>query len=402
MLKGGMTMTRIETYLFVIKGKGNSFYNIGVSNDSGILGAFDNLPFKIRLFEVLETDQAQLVKDYLHQCFAQFKTSGDWFDLSSKQAEKLKLMLDDPDNLISMTEEHKSPRTFYLPHFLWDKLDKFSRKTKSLAASGKDLGQPSWGVLLERIVKSPKILWMIEQELNDHSDLSTPKQYQEAVIVRPDDVVTETIAWLNVDSDKISVSFPEKREDFKRLSKDFGLRWDGEAQSRSVGRRAGDSADRAAELGHKLLSSGFSVIFPDERIQEMAIAGEYEPECRRWVQVRNKGPYKDWFVLSWAYAEDCYEAAKKISGSRYDKPNVVVPPEQFAEVIDFAKIHKFCFSQAALALVVQAKAMLDSAMLVSIEQREDQDYPLNLPELDWEDDDLEDDINFDASPNTTT
>ena len=387
-------------YLFVVKGKGTTFYNIGVSGDLDEIDCVSSeSPFKPRLFAALETERPYPVLSYLRHYFADQKTNADWFDLSPKQAAKLKSMLDDPDNLLSDVSEDGYRRVAALPPRLWKRLDKFAEQTGSIGQKGAELGQPSWRGFLKRIAESPKLLRLIEQELNGHPGVSIPKQYQEAVIVRPEDTKTESLVWLNVDGDKISVDFPEKRKDntnFEWIAETFGLKWDGKVLSRFIDQWAGDPTDRAAELGHKLLANGFSVVFPGERIQEMAIAGEYEPECRRWVLASREGKYEGWFVLRWAYAEDCYEAAKGISGSWYDKPDVVAPPEQFAEVIDFAQMYRFRFSQGALALVVQAKAMLDSALLVSVEQREDEDYPLDLPTLAWEDDDLADDIKYET------
>jgi hypothetical protein len=207
---------------------------------------------------------------------------------------------------------------------------------------------------------------------------------------------------LRVEGDKISLDFPERQEDFDLLTKTLGFRWDGESLSRIPGEWAGDPIDRAAEVGHKLLANGFCVIFPDKSIQEMAIAGEYETECRRWVLARSEGQYEGWFCIRWMWPEDLYDKAKRIAGSRYEKPFVVVPPEQFAEVIDFAEIYRFRFSQGALALVIQAKEMRESALVVAVVEREDEEYPLDLPEKEWEDDDLADDIEFDGSPDTAS
>lgn len=88
----------------------------------------------------------------------------------------------------------------------------------------------------------------------------------------------------------------------------------------------------------------------------MAMSLSYEKEIRRWVQVVAKGEYKGWFLLGWRYSEDCYEAAKKITASKYDKPHVVVPQEHYDQVMDFAQRYGFYISPAAakLAQLVEA------------------------------------------------
>lgn len=388
-------------YLVVIKGKGTSFYNIGVSRDLKVVDSFVEQPFKVELISALQceyTRQAVAIREYLHRYFAASQTNDDWFDLSLQQAKTLKALLDDPDNVIAKAgEDDVIPRSLRLLPRLWDRLDKLARKTGSLGKKGSALGQLSWEVLLERVAQNPGLLGIIERELTGVK-VSVPQKYREAVIVHPKDAKTETLAWLEVDGDKVSVRCPEKHEDFQEIVKDLAYHWNWPRWERILLQWSGDPIDRVAELGRKLLANGFCVVFPDESIREMAISGEYASEYRRWVFVMGKGVYEGWFALRWSRQDDCYDAAKQIAASQYDKPYVVVPPEQFAEVIDFAQIYKFRFSQDAFELVAQAKAIRESALIVDLEEKVDdwESMDLNIPALDWEDDDLADDINFDA------
>ena len=377
------------THLFVLKGKGTSYYMIGVGYDASLALTLPDSPFKLRIFSLLETDRAEAIKEYLHRYFIRYHTNSDWYELPSEAADKLKSLLNDPDNLISESKRFTLSRQASLPNRLWMRLDDLTEKTNSLGQQGKLLGQLSWEALLERIAQNPNLLALIEQELNGKPS-PTPYQYQQPIIVRPNETETETLAWLKVDGDRVSVEFPEKRDDFREIVRGMDYTWNKTRWERYLARYSGDAQDRAAELGHQLLANGFCVVFPDESLQDMAVSVTYEPEYRRWVFVRETGKYKGWFQFWWSRQEDCYEEAIKVPASRYSKPNVVVPFEQFAAVVDFAQAHRFRFSQEAFELVGRAKALYESALVVSLEEQavDWDDMDLNIPSFGWEDENL--------------
>ena len=183
--------------------------------------------------------------------------------------------------------------------------------------------------------------------------------------VRPEKPITEAVAEIHVGEREITMRFPEKREDFYELVRfQLGYRRIDGRWTRTIAGHHGTVEDRAAELGHRLLSAGFPVRIFREDIREKAISGDFAPEITRWIMKRVSGDYAGWFAIIWGHDEDYYDAAKKLKRSRYAKPAVVVPPEQFAEVLDFARLYDFCVSAAAQQIAGQAKAMRDAALVV--------------------------------------
>jgi hypothetical protein len=177
-----------------------------------------------------------------------------------------------------------------------------------------------------------------------------------AATVRPEQPKTATVAEISIAGAVVRVLFPEKRDDFREIAKGLGYAWDAPHWQRTIGRFAGTVTDRAAELGHTLLSAGFAVCILDDALRAAAVAGTYTPECTRWVQRCAAGEHKGWFVILWARSEDFYAAARKITASHYDAPHVVVPPEQYEQVLDFAARYGFQLSDAAQGIVDVARA----------------------------------------------
>lgn len=189
--------------------------------------------------------------------------------------------------------------------------------------------------------------------------------------VRPKEPKTETVAEISVSSDDtVKISFPEKREDFWQIvKKELGYTWSGRAWERKLTPQNGTPADRAAEAGHTLLAAGFIVRIFDTGIREAAITGAYEPEQTRWIFARVAGAkkYTGWFVIEWKRPDDLYAAAKKLPGSRYDSPFVVVPPEQFEQVLDFAETYGFSLSPGAQRAAETARTAKEAMLVVSVE-----------------------------------
>lgn len=187
--------------------------------------------------------------------------------------------------------------------------------------------------------------------------------------VRPENPKTETVAEIRAMESAVEISFPEKRDDFRELVKEkLHMKWKDGCWKRSLSTKNGTPEDRAAEAGHLLLAAGFPIRIFDAGIREKAINGTYDPECTRWVMVRKEdADHGGWFAIVWGRDEDFYGAAKKIRGARYSRPHVVVPPEQFEEVLDFAKMYGFKVSSWAQETAETARIARDAALTVSVE-----------------------------------
>jgi hypothetical protein len=185
--------------------------------------------------------------------------------------------------------------------------------------------------------------------------------------VRPENPKTETIAEISALENAIKISFPEKRDDFREIVKGMGFKWDNGHWRRKLFIKNGTPADRAAEAGHKLLAAGFIIRIYDEDIRARAISGEYEQECTSWVQLRTGEKYTGWLAINWSRKDDFYRAAKRIAGARYSKPSVVVPVENYEEVLDFAQMYGFRVSQAAQEAIDMARQVKEASLTAKIE-----------------------------------
>lgn len=255
-------------------------------------------------------------------------------------------------------------RSILLSPDVWRRFERLAELAGATASRGRATGETSWRVLLRRIGEDPELLERLAKYFAAGPTRSNASFGE--TIIRPQQLVCETIARISVTGQVVAVQFPEKRDDFREVVKAYGCQWERPRWERVIDDLAGDPADRAAELGHRLLAAGFCVVLPSATIQQMAISGSYEPECRRWVLAGGRGQYKNHFILRWRYSEDCYAAASRISGSRYVKPDVVVPPEHVEEVLDFAAIERFRLTEAAQALAEQARAWRLSDLVVEV------------------------------------
>lgn len=185
--------------------------------------------------------------------------------------------------------------------------------------------------------------------------------------VYPARKITDLVAEIKIQEGGIvAVVFPERNDDLRGVVKELGYSWQGSFWQRKIQPTNGTVEDRAAEAGHKLLSAGFPIRIYDEKIREKAIAGDYEEECKRWVLFREReDEYKGWLAIRWnTYDDDLYKAARRIAGARWSKGSMVVPVENYEEVLRFAEKHEFKISAKAQAAIEAARELKEEAQTV--------------------------------------
>lgn len=187
------------------------------------------------------------------------------------------------------------------------------------------------------------------------------------MLAQPSKPVTSLVATISYSGNRVTTCLPAIDEDFRKLVRSLGYRWDGSRWARTIiPEFHGSAVDRAAELGRELLAAGFPVDFPDEITRDKAISGDYEPEHTRWVAARTSGRYTGWFAVQWSRREDYYHEARKLHGSRYDPPHVVVPPDSFEEVEDFAEMNDFRLSPGAQKIIAEQREKRLNALVVDL------------------------------------
>ena len=185
-----------------------------------------------------------------------------------------------------------------------------------------------------------------EKDIED----KTAEEVKAEATVRPEKSLMRGAVEINVKDDEVTAMY-EKNDDFREIVKSLGYSWDG-IWIRKITNITGSAADRAAELGSKLLNAGFPITIYDANIRQKAVNAEYEEECKRWIFRRCSGQYEGWLAIDWEGKNDkLYTAARKIPKSRYDKGSVLAKVEYYPEVQDFAEMFSFKFTSAALKTI---------------------------------------------------
>lgn len=213
-----------------------------------------------------------------------------------------------------------------------------------------------------------------------YEEIMPPKELVKDILaestVRPESPKTETVAEIRILDDILEIRFPEKRDSFREIVKsDLKMVWS-DGWKRRINFKNGTIEDRAAEAGNRLLHAGFPIRIFDAVIREKAISADYKIECTRWITARIEGNYKGWLSISWSRDEDLYRKAKNVTGAKYDKPNVVVSPEHFAEVLDFAEMYKFEISDGAMKIIAVAEEVRDNSIIGIAAEPKEKDYAI--------------------------
>lgn len=189
----------------------------------------------------------------------------------------------------------------------------------------------------------------------NHPTQSTP------TIIRPKDVANPTICRVAISGQTIPLLYPEKREDFRLLVKRYRYQWTSCWQRRFEAKA--DVIDRAAEISNEILLLGLPVQIDSEAVRDRLLSSSFIPESFKRVMGYVADPYKDWFTFEYPKGEDRYSEIVKLTAAKYTDGLIVVPPEQFAEVEDFAEINGFEMTERALQIAAKAREIAESAII---------------------------------------
>lgn len=190
-----------------------------------------------------------------------------------------------------------------------------------------------------------------EEKAKEEIEKMIETEIKAEATVQPKEKKYDTVAEIKVTDDKVSVYYPKNQEFYDIVKKQLGFKWSGSCWEKKISFKTGSAEERAAELGNKLLNAGFPIMILDPDIRQKAITADYEPEHHRWISKLVSGKYEGWFAIQWPYGEDFYSKARSLPESKWNSPNVVVKPEYYKEVEEFAELYDFRLSPGAKEII---------------------------------------------------
>jgi hypothetical protein len=228
------------------------------------------------------------------------------------------------------------------------------------------------GNLLSEIAKTEKMLK--PNHLKSKSEIEIEMQVKEEATIYPKEPATNLKIEILEKEGYINIVYPEKNDSFYSLIKSYDFTWNSSSRSWQVILDKNKNYDfylnMLTDLCSNFLKKGFPIITLNEDLKQKILNHDFTPYSNNWVYQRTNGDYKNWFVLEWAYPSNYYNEAKKLSGSLYHHKKVLVPPQSYEEVIDFAKINNFNFSDGAKSLIEAMKKITSSKNLITYIEKE--------------------------------
>lgn len=248
--------------------------------------------------------------------------------------------------------------------------------------------------LLAQIADHPDLLRQIEHSLTLQAQLRQPRQ---ALTLLPPDAAQATPATLRLTQLSVQVRTSERDERLVSLAKCHGYTWEDGWWVLTPGSHELPLVDRAVEMGCRLLHAGLGVQVDGETLAERIRRGDYTPVHPRWIRYVTRGEQEGWFAVCWdRRQQELYPAACAIAGSRYRRPNVVVPPTSVDELLDFAERYDFRLSAAAQNAAQQAQtALWRLDGLLPLPTSRAPAPATNRPTLDADETDLDDELRDD-------
>jgi hypothetical protein len=229
----------------------------------------------------------------------------------------------------------------------------------------------AWWIDTQKLIQTTLEGYKFVEKFIPSKDISVLTIDEKAAIdaettVIPENAVTHTVATIATQGDRLTISFPERRDNFRTLVKsELGMTWSDTHWSRKITVFSGSMDDRIVEAGNVLLVAGYPVRIADMILRERAIAGDFAPEQTKWIFVHDNHP--GLICISWnRHTEDYYDVARRLPTSQWHNPNVYVRSSAYEEIIDFAARYHFSIRPSAQKLMDAAKKTYDDALRVKV------------------------------------
>ena len=180
-------------------------------------------------------------------------------------------------------------------------------------------------------------------------------------IATPKDRRHEGLVKIRINGKVVSFLYP-KDNDFIEIMHRYFCRWR-DAWTKKSSDLVGTPEDIAADIGNTLLREGFAVSFPTDEIKEKAVNADFEPVHTRWVVPYDSTDKK--VAFEWeGRNEDLYYAVRGMKGCLYKNGTLHISVDRYNDIEDCARKNGFYIIPEAQALLDQARAKIEKAVVV--------------------------------------
>ena len=200
----------------------------------------------------------------------------------------------------------------------------------------------------------------VDQYMINHS-LPAEEAFNEAFLSPEEPVWNTPVEIEIVNETRVRIRFPYSSRSFWKIVRlELQFDWTGEYWEKTTEMADTSVVDMAADAGHTFLAAGYKVVIWNEAARLKAVSGDYEPIHTRWVFVDEDG----YFALKWGRNDNLYKKARNIAGSKYKKPFVRVIPSEYPDLLDFAEMYDFLFTDEADRLIQEQEILAERSLLV--------------------------------------
>lgn len=205
------------------------------------------------------------------------------------------------------------------------------------------------------------------------SEIELELQVKEESTIYPKEITTNLKVEIIKKEQSINVIYPEKNDIFYSIIKSYNFTWSSNNKYWffNIDFKKGEPfiLNMLADLSSKLLKQGFPILTLDENLKQKILNNDFTAHSDNWIWKKTEGDHKNWFIVEWKYPANYYNEARRLPGSIYINKKILVPPQSYEEVIDFAKINNFNLSDGAKELI-QAMEKLNKEHLNTYIEKE--------------------------------